>query len=212
MDLKQIKMTLPSRLPSFKEIYIKVSEVWMRYGEKLCGYYSVSNLALLLVTQSCRLYKGIADIPCQKYLNRQEDIINLERIVLMDENVRISYWPARLRKKIEWVSLMLRLSSRTNVLPSARAQCNMDANASNKRTLLSKTLSLLWVITPVRLIDDDTELDRFVCMTATSDTILQQKSTSALAVVLTLTPRSSQSQRGTRPTEWGCANSVKALF
>ena len=110
----------------------------------------------------------------------------------------ISHRPARLRKKIEWVSLMLRLSSSTNVLPSARAQCNMDANDRNKRTLLSKSLNLLWLIVPVRLLDDDIELDRFVCMTTVTDAILLQKSTSALAVDFTLTPRSSQSQRGTR--------------
>lgn len=116
------------------------------------------------------------------------------------KRARISHWPARLRKKIEWVSLMLRLSSSTNVLPSARAQCNMQANDRNKRTLLSKSLNLLWLIVPVRFLDGGKELDRFVCMTTVTDAILLQKSTSALAVDFTLTPRFSQSQRGTRLT------------
>lgn len=99
----------------------------------------------------------------------------------------MSYGPARLRKKIEWVSLMLRLSSSTSVLPSASAQCNKDDSERNNSRLKSNFRSLLWVIAPVRFFDDCTKLDRFVCVPSIGNAILLQKSTSALADDFTLT-------------------------
>lgn len=118
----------------------------------------------------------------------------------MHEKVINSHLPARLRKKIEWVSLMLRLSSRTNVLPSAAAQCNMAANERSKRTLLPKILKLVWVILPVCFLDDETDLDRLVCLSAASDAILPPKSTSALADDQTLTRRDPANHRKERVT------------
>lgn len=82
---------------------------------------------------------------------------------------------------------MLRLSSKTSVLPSARAQCSMETNDRNTSTLLSKTLNLRHIAS-AWFLRENTELDRFVCMTATSDAILQEKSTSALAVDFPWTP------------------------
>lgn len=176
-----------------------------RHGEHSAAN-DVSSLASLLNYKSSTK----ACYSCQRVVCSTRGSIKVERRVLMSEQIFFLHWPARLRKKIEWVSLMLKLSSRTNVLPSARAQCNMDDNERNKRTLQSKIPIFLWVVIPARLLDD--ELDRFVCMTDTSDAILLQKSTSALAFDFTLTPRSSQSQRGTRLTCCRCANRTKALL
>lgn len=122
---------------------------------------------------------------------------SVKRVCISLKQAGILFSPARLRKNIEWVSLMLRLSSRTSVFPSASAQCNTEASDRSRRTLLSRSPNLLWVIV-ARFLDADSEPVRFVCTTAVSDAILLQKRTSALAVDLTLTPTSSQSQRGTR--------------
>lgn len=44
--------------------------------------------------------------------------------------------PAKLRKKIEWVSLMLGLSSKTRVFPSPKTPCSIKATDKTKRVLL----------------------------------------------------------------------------
>lgn len=94
----------------------------------------------------------------------------------------MSHSPARLRKKIEWVSRMFRLSSRTRDFPSAHAECIRDASVKNKRKLLLISLGQPWIKNPVRFLDDNRELDRSVCMTVVNAAILLEKATSALAV------------------------------
>lgn len=107
---------------------------------------------------------------------------------------------------------MLRLSSSTSVFPSATAQGSTQANESNKRTLQSSSVQHFVVFIPVRF-SDNKEPNRSACLTGVDAAILLRKSTSALAeVALTLTPKSSQSQEGTRRPDSHPTNDMKPVL
>jgi len=105
--------------------------------------------------------------------------------------------PARLRKKIEWVSRMFMLSSSTSIFPSAAAGPSSAARAAN----MSTDTGILWFV-PRR----DTlhcfwgdNLEEVFRTAAVNVAILLQKSTSALAAAAELWPqRLHQSGRGAR--------------